>query len=150
MIDIVLIVTFFYLVLTGFYHGFSYISIRFIGIALGAYVAYTYRGFLVSGLGKLLDWNEKILDVFSFSLIFSLFLILSFSLKFIIKDKIEKNESFIMIDRIAGGILGVILFLALVSFLVVHSFQDGVIKELTENSFIIKNLQPYYQNFNMD
>ncbi|WP_457640599.1 CvpA family protein [Persephonella sp.] len=138
MLDIILLLFFIYLVFTGLYNGFTQIFIKGIGFLTGAYVGITFSRDLSVFLQKYFHADRVLLEFFSFFLIFVFIFSIFLLINSIVKRELKSRKKISIVDKLAGGIAGVIFF-AVIIFLINTLLQKNpTLKELTSNSKIVK------------
>ena len=145
MLDFVLILTFIYLVVAGFYYGLAASTIRFIGIIIGVYLSLIFFKPISNFMNKYLHLNETIVEFISIFIIFSSIIVLSFMFKVLVKDKVEENYRIKVIDKIVGGLFGLFLYIFILYALIKYSTEGSLLYDLTSQSKIIMTLKGWIE-----
>jgi len=144
MFDFALFMLFIYLVFFSSIYGLTYVSIRILGIILGIILAINLSGPLSELIGKYLKIDETFLQILSFSFIVSLMVLLVFLIKIFVAQKVPETGRLFWVDRIAGGIVGLILYIIILVTIVKYSQKWSMLDELTANSKIIETFKNIY------
>ncbi len=145
MLDFVLILTFIYLLVAGFYYGLAASTIRFIGVIIGIYLSLIFFKPIAFFMNKYLNTNETLVEFLSVFFIFSSIIILSFMFKVLVKDKVEENYRIKIIDKIVGGLFGLFLYIFILYALIKYSNEGSIIYDLTSQSKIIMTLKDWIE-----
>lgn len=145
MLDFVLILTFMYLLVAGFYYGLAASTIRFIGIIIGVYLSLIFFKPISHFMNKYLHLNETIVEFISIFIIFSSIIVLSFMFKVLVKDKVEENYRIKIIDKIVGGLFGLFLYIFILYALIKYSTEGSLLYDLTSQSKIIMTLKSWIE-----
>ncbi len=145
MLDFVLILTFIYLLVAGFYYGLAASTIRFIGVIIGIYLSLIFFRPIASFMNKYLHANETIVEFLSVFFIFSSIIVISFMFKVLVKDKVEENYKIKVIDKIVGGLFGLFLYIFILYVLIKYSNEGSIIYDLTSQSKIIMTLKGWIE-----
>jgi len=145
MLDFVLILTFIYLLVAGFYYGLAASTIRFIGVIIGIYLSLIFFKPIAFFMNKYLHTNETLVEFLSVFFIFSSIIILSFMFKVLVKDKVEENYKIKIIDKIVGGLFGLFLYIFILYALIKYSNEGSIIYDLTSQSKIIMTLKDWIE-----
>jgi uncharacterized membrane protein required for colicin V production len=144
MFDFALFMLFIYLVFFSSIYGLTYVSIRIVGIIFGVILAIKLSNPLADALSPYIQLDKTFLKILAFSFIVSLMVLLVFLAKVFISNKLPESGKFFWIDRIAGGIVGFILYIVILITIVQYSQEYSMIKELTQNSKIIEVFKSIY------
>ncbi len=145
MLDFVLILTFIYLLVAGFYYGLAASTIRFIGVIIGIYLSLIFFKPIASFMNKYLHANETLVEFLSVFFIFSSIIVISFMFKVLVKDKVEENYKIKIIDKIVGGLFGLFLYIFILYALIKYSNEGSIIYDLTSQSKIIMTLKDWIE-----
>ena len=146
MLDFILILTFLYFLIAGFYYGFVAGTIRFIGVVLGFYLSLVFFKPVANILSKVLYINETVAEFTAIFSIFTAIFIITLVFKFIVKDKVDENAKLKVIDRLVGGFVGLVLYVFLIFALVKYSQEYTILDNITSQSKIISFLREISQN----
>jgi len=144
MFDFALFMLFIYLVFFSAIYGLTYVSIRILGIILGILLAIKLSRPFSEVLSYYLQLDQTFLQILSFSFIVSLMVLLVFLIKTLIAQRIPERGKFYWLDRVAGGVVGFLMYIFILIFLVQYSQKWSMLNELTANSKIVEMFKVLY------
>ncbi|PMP61885.1 MAG: hypothetical protein C0198_04400 [Sulfurihydrogenibium sp.] len=137
MIDLILILAFLYFFLLGIYRGFINLFFKFLGFLGGVFLGSLFYKPFSSVLSNFFNGNPVIVNFLSFVVI--VLLVIGF---FIIMEKflkmfVYKHRTVKIGDRVLGGFLGIMVFVATLLLLQNLKEKNSIANSLISKSQII-------------
>ena len=146
MIDLVLVIILIYLMILGLYKGFIDIIFKFIGLAVGLFIAVVYFKPLSNFLSKYFHADEFILDFFAFLFLLFLGLFTFVILNILLSTFLYQIKILKITDKIFGLISGIALYIVILYLLTFLYHKNDIMHDILSSSKIIKWFDQEFKN----